>query len=207
MTMLASAPAPQASSGGGGDLFRGFSSLSSRLTDRLKDSGLDNLVSGVKNFLPAQKDLTVTRLVASLLDPSSASSQALQETQSWLTLDVQGRRAGRAGGPTMGSSTAAVAGSATSAGKRDAIVFVVGGGSYVEYVNLLEWNARNGGTPLDSSAAGTLNGTGPGQGPSGGVGAGGSGSGAMGSARRITYGATEIITPHEFLQALASLAD
>lgn len=144
MTMLASAPAPQASStSSGGELFRGFSSLSSRLTDRLKDSGLDNLVSGVKNFLPAQKDLTVTRLVASILDPSSASSQALQETEQWLTLDVQARRGAR---QTATSSNSASYSSAASAGKRDAIVFVVGGGSYVEFSNLLEWNARTGGT-------------------------------------------------------------
>lgn len=172
MTMLASAPAPQPS-GGGGELFRGFSSLSSRLTDRLKDSGLDNLVSGVKNFLPAVKDLTATRLVASLLDPASASSQALQETESWLTLDVQGRRAGRAGPTPMGASAA----SASTAGKRDAIVFVVGGGSYVEYCNIMEWNARS------TGAAG----------PQGG--------------RRITYGATEIMTPSDFVHALANLSD
>jgi hypothetical protein len=144
MTMLATAPAPQASStGSGGELFRGFSSLSSRLTDRLKDSGLDNLVSGVKNFLPAQKDLTVTRLIASILDPSSASSQALQETEQWLTLDVQARRGARQTATSNSSSSYA---SAASAGKRDAIIFVVGGGSYVEFANLVEWNARTGGT-------------------------------------------------------------
>lgn len=174
MTMLASAPAPQPSAGGT-ELFKGFSSLSSKLTDRLKDSGLDNLVSGVKNFLPAVKDLTVTRLVAALLEPHSASSQALQETESWLTVDVQGRRAGRAG-PT---SMANVAGSnaSSSAGKKDAIVFVVGGGSYVEYCNLMEWNARNTNQVQPQNA------------------------------RRITYGATEIVTPSAFMHALSNLAD
>lgn len=71
MTMLASAPQqPSAAEGqGGAGGFKGFSSLSSRLTDRLKDSGLEGLVQGVKNFLPVQKDLTVTRLVASLMEP------------------------------------------------------------------------------------------------------------------------------------------
>ena len=187
MTMLASAPAAQPSLvgtggggggvGGGGELFRGFSSLSSRLTDRLKDSGLDNLVSGVKNFLPAQKDLTVTRLVASLLDPSSASSQALQETEQWLTLDVQGRRGARAG------VQASAASSASSAGKKDAIVFVVGGGSYVEYTNLLEYNSRVTGTHVQQQTSLT-------------------GSGA----RRLIYGSTDILTPTAFVQALAHLA-
>lgn len=91
-------------------------------------------------------------------------------------MDVQGRRAARAGGPTGATS------STTTAGKRDAIVFVVGGGSYVEYVNLLEWNARSTGVPLGTSNASN-------------------------STRRVTYGATEILTPHHFVQALANLAD
>jgi hypothetical protein len=176
MTMLASAPAQAASTAAstGGDLLRGFSSLSSRLTDRLKDSGLENLVSGVKNFLPAVKDLTTTRLVASLLEPSSASSQALQETENWLMLDIQGRRGGRAGPTPMTASGFNANASVASAGKRDAIVFVVGGGSYVEYCNLMEWNARNA---------------------------------IHQSARRITYGATEILTPSAFVHALGNLAD
>lgn len=179
MTMLASAPAPQPSTGGGGgELFRGFSSLSSRLTDRLKDSGLDNLVSGVKNFLPAQKDLTVTRLVASLLDPSSASTQALQETDDWLLLDVQARRGGRGGGPaSVLNPTSSQQG---TAGKKDAIVFVVGGGSYVEYANLQEYAIRT-------------------------AGHGGGVVGSAGQARRITYGSTEILTPQAFVNALENL--
>jgi hypothetical protein len=182
MTMLASAPAPQPSAvSGGGELFRGFSSLSSRLTDRLKDSGLDNLVSGVKNFLPAQKDLTVTRLVASILDPSSASSQALQETERWLTLDVQGRRGGRAGGGQ--GATSITSSSAAMAGKRDAIVFVVGGGSYVEYTNLLEYNSRMTGTQVQQQNS--LVGSG---------------------ARRLIYGSTDILTPTSFVKALSHLA-
>ncbi|UZJ51483.1 hypothetical protein CBS101457_000803 [Exobasidium rhododendri] len=186
MTMLASAPAPHPSSvgGSGGELFRGFSSLSSRLTDRLKDSGLDNLVSGVKNFLPAQKDLTVTRLVGSVLDPSSASSQALQETESWLTLDVQGRRGGRAGGQaTNPSSTTTPSASASSAGKKDAIVFMVGGGSYVEYTNLLEYNSRMTGTQVQQQNS--LSGSG---------------------GRRLIYGSTDILTPTSFVKALSHLA-
>lgn len=181
MTMLTSVPAPQSSSvggGGGGELFRGFSSLSTRLTDRLKDSGLDNLVSGVKNFLPAQKDLTVTRLVASILDPSSASSQALQETEKWLTLDVQARRGARAG---MGQSTATNS-SAATAGKKDAIVFVVGGGSYIEYANLLDYNSRMTGThPQQQNSLHS-------------------------AARRLIYGSTEILAPSAFIQALNHLA-
>lgn len=54
---------PQASS----DLFGRFSSISSRLTDRLKETGVpsnltanfDNLIGGIKNFLPQNRDLTM----------------------------------------------------------------------------------------------------------------------------------------------------
>lgn len=62
----------------------------------------------------------------------------------------------------------------------ESIVFVVGGGGYVEYGNLMEWAASK----RDRD------------------GAGGAGS-ALG--RKVTYGSTEIMTPAEFLQVLAVL--
>lgn len=204
----ASAGGGGSSTGASGDgLFRGFSSLSSRLTDRLKDAGLENLVANVKNFLPQQKDFAITRLVASLMDPpgSSASSGgqsgssgsgvgggavAQKETEDWLYLDPSPRRGGaggpagggRAGTPTMTKPPGA------NIARKDAIVFVVGGGSYVEFANLQEYAARTSG-----SAAGAT----------GGMGA------AVGSAlqqRRITYGSTEVIAPGDFVKTLASLA-
>lgn len=58
----------------------------------------------------------------------------------------------------------------------DAVVFVVGGGGYVEYTELLELAAQ----PGSAGAAG----------PGG---------------RKITYGSTEIMSPSEFVNALASL--
>lgn len=203
MTMLASAPQPAPSSGSGGELFRGFSSLSSRLTDRLKDSGLENLVSNVKNFLPAQKDFVITRLVGALMDPSSvsANSQAAQETRDWLFFDPAQRRGagGRNAGGTHTPTGGAAAGSGPNAAainqpRSDAIVFVVGGGSYVEYSNLQEWAWRAG---APAGAAG-------GPGAAGGV-ASVNGAGS-GPAKRITYGSTEIVTPGDFVKTLASLA-
>lgn len=120
----------------------------------------------------------MTRLVASLLDPSSASTQALQETDDWLLLDVQARRGGRAGPTTVTGSQQS---SASTAGKKDAIVFVVGGGSYVEYANLQEYAMRT-------------------------AGHGGGVVGSAGQGRRITYGSTEILTPQAFVKALEKLA-
>lgn len=180
MTMLASAPqqpAPDTTSSAGG--FRGLSSLSSRLTDRLKDSGLENLVQGVKNFLPAQKDLTVTRLVASLMEPASAAAQALHETDEYLFFDPKAPRT-RAAAASGGAKARQVF--------NEAIVFVVGGGGYVEFANLQEYAAR------------TATGAGGNAGMPAGAAAGGVGG------KKITYGATEILKPIDFVRALAHLA-
>lgn len=110
------------------------------------------------------------------MDPPSASTQALSDTDDYLSFDP---RAGRSARPTAASNR----GRQTFA---EAIVFVVGGGSYVEYGNLGEWAGRN-------SVPG-VNGT------IGAVGVGGAGG------KKITYGATEILPPAEFLKSLGALA-
>lgn len=148
-----------------------------QITERLREGGitgvgLDNIISGVKNFLPARKELTVTRLVEALMDPTTASTKALQDTDDYLYFDPKATRSRTVGGQQ-------------SAGKNrmqfsESIVFVVGGGGYVEYGNLMEWAASK--RDRDGSS--------------------GSG-GAMG--RKVTYGSTEIMTPAEFLQVLAVL--
>ncbi|KDN48219.1 Sec1-like protein [Tilletiaria anomala UBC 951] len=171
MTMMASAPAAQPSASG--ELFKGFSAISSRLTDRLKDSGLDNLVAGVKNFLPAQKDQTVTRIVGSLMDPQSASVQALQETDDYLYFDPKQVRNARGGAATAGT----VGGTKARQAFNEVIVFVVGGGSYLEYTNLQEYAARMRAQQVGSAQL-----------------------------RRITYGATEILSPSQFCKVLGNLA-
>ncbi|KAF8592781.1 Sec1-like protein [Ramaria rubella] len=126
----------------GGELFRGFSALGNRLTDRLKEGGLENLISGVKNFLPANKLLPVTRLTEALMDSASASTQSLQETDDYLFLDPRAPRA--AAYPGAGGNQ----GSQQQKGRRmafsDGIVFVVGGAGYVEYGNVDEWARRTG---------------------------------------------------------------
>ncbi|QRW27200.1 Sly1 vesicle trafficking Sec1-like protein [Rhizoctonia solani] len=125
MTTLA---APVQAPSQGGELFRGFSALGNRLTDRLKEGGFDNLLSGVKNFLPTSKDLALTRVVEAIMDPAVASNQALQDTDDYLFLDPRAPRQ--------------QAGKAKRMGHAEAIVFVVGGGGYVEYTNLQEWAGR-----------------------------------------------------------------
>nr|KIR44678.1 hypothetical protein I312_06170 [Cryptococcus bacillisporus CA1280] len=215
MSTLAVQPAatPQTqSAASAGEWTRGFSALGNRITDRLREGGiptvgLDNLISGVKSFLPARKDLTLTRLVEALMDPASASSQALQDTDDYLFFDPKTSRArpgGTGGAATGGAAAAGTAGTSTGMGGgrnqfSEGVVFVVGGGGYVEYGNLMDWANRSGG-----GGGGARDGGG-----GGGGGAGGSGAGAQGvsgqGGRRVTYGSTEILNPERFLKCLEEL--
>jgi len=192
MTMISSAPTQQTQqTSAGADLFRGFSSISSRLTDRFKDAGLganfDNLISGVKNFLPANKDLTLTKITESLMDPQNASTSALQKTEGFLYFDP---RSANARGTMPPSAKDARAGQQTSRGIEasfgqrrqgfsEAIVFTVGGGSMDEYGNLQDWAKRTSG-------------------------AGGAAASAVGR-KRVVYGSTELVNAASFLEELARL--
>lgn len=130
---------------GGGELFKGFSALGNRLTDRLTQTGFEGLISGVKNFLPTNKLLPVTRLTEALMDSASASNASLQETDEYLFLDPRAARASALGPGGVGSGPG---GSGLGKGRRmafaESIVFVVGGAGYVEYGNLEEWAGKTG---------------------------------------------------------------
>ncbi|KAN0117945.1 SLY1 protein [Russula decolorans] len=126
---------PGGGGGGGGELFKGFSSLGNRLTDRLKEGGLENLISGVRNFLPTNKLCTVTRLTEALMDSGAASNQSLQETDEYIMLDPRAAR----------SNTSATARAPVRRTQfTEGVVFVVGGAGYVEYGNLEEWASKTG---------------------------------------------------------------
>ncbi|KAK4988209.1 Vesicle trafficking between the ER and Golgi [Elasticomyces elasticus] len=185
MTMLSSGPAAAAQTSASTDLFRGFSSISSRLTDRFKDAGLganfENLISGVKNLIPANKDLTLTKITESLMDPQHANTSALQKTEGYLYFDPRDSRA-RGSMPTpsqatsQGSSTAS-RGIEASFGQRrqgfsEAIVFTVGGGSMDEYGNLQEWAKRTSGQSGVAERAGR---------------------------KRVVYGSTELVNAEDFV--------
>ncbi|KAM3475239.1 hypothetical protein MY8738_007509 [Beauveria namnaoensis] len=150
------------------DLFGRFSSISSRLTDRLKETGVptglssnfESLISGVKNFLPADRDLTITKIVESIMEPATASSSAIAKTEHYLYFDPRSANARgtlpppstmRTGGSAPGGMPGqAGPGQSASFGQRrqgfsEAVVFTVGGGSMEEYGNLQEWVTRAGG--------------------------------------------------------------
>lgn len=184
--MISSAPSQpqQQAQSSSNDLFRGFSSLSKGLTDRFKEAGIgsnfETLISGVKNFLPANKDLTLTKIAESLMDPTNASTSALQKTEGYLYFDPRSANA-RGTMPQSGAQGKDVSrGIEASFGQRrqgfnEAIVFTVGGGSMDEYGNLQDW-AKNG-------QAGTN---------------------SMGR-KRIIYGSTELVNAEDFVAELHRL--
>ena len=177
MTMMTSTTAPSQSPATSNELFRGFSTLSNRLTDRLRDGALganfENLISGVKNFLPANKDITLTKITESLMDPTSASSSAIAKTEGYLYFDPRSANA-RGTMPTRGQQGSQGLGTTATFGQRrqgfsEAIVFTVGGGSMDEYGNLQEWAKRT-----SAAAAGAPR-------------------------RRVVYGSTDLVNAEEFL--------
>lgn len=191
MTMMSSAPTQQAQQpSASNELFRGFSSISSRLTDRFKDAGLganfDNLISGVKNFLPANKDLTLTKITESLMDPANASTSALQKTENFLYFDPRSANARGTMPPSAKdarSGNQQTRGIDPSFGQRrqgfsEAIVFTVGGGSMDEYGNLQDWAKR-------TTSAG--------------------GAAAAVGRKRVVYGSTELVNADSFVQELTKL--
>lgn len=171
------------------DLFGRFSSISSRLTDRLKETGVpsglssnfESLISGVKNFLPADRDLTITKIVESIMDPSTAASSAIAKTENYLYFDPRSAnargtmpppstmRSGPGSGP--GGMPGQVGQNASFGQRRqgfsEAVVFTVGGGSMEEYGNLQEWVSR---------------------------------AGAERIKKRVVYGSTELLNAREFIK-------
>jgi sec1 family domain-containing protein 1 len=177
------------------ELFKGFSSLSSRLTDRFKDAQLganfENLISGVKNFLPANKDLTLTKITESIMDPQNASSSAIAKTENYLYFDPRSANARGTMPPAsqMRSQQSNIPGGLGNVGRgldvsfgtkrqgfNEAIVFTVGGGSMDEYGNLQEWAKRTSGP----------------------------GTGNTGPRRRVIYGSTELVNAEDFISTVLS---
>ena len=189
MTMMATTPSQQSQPSTSNDLFRGFSSISSRLTDRFKDAGIganfDNLISSARALIPVNRDLTVTQLTESLMDPQNAPSSAIAKTENYLYFDPrsanargtmppasqvrnQGMPGGINGAPGRGIEASF---GQKRAGFNEAIVFMVGGGSLDEFSNLQQFvTKRNSGT-----------------------------SSGVGARRRIVYGSTELMNAQDFL--------
>jgi hypothetical protein len=185
MSMISSAPAQPTQNS---SVFHGFSSLSSRVTDRFKDvaggANFEGLLSGIKNLIPQDKDLTLTKVTESIMDPQNASSSAISKTEGYLYFDPRSANARgtvpqanqRNQPSTVGRGIEASFGQRRQ-GYSEAIVFTVGGGSMDEYGNLQEWAKRTSG----GGASGT------------------------GQKKRVIYGSTALLSASEFLRDLEML--
>jgi hypothetical protein len=120
------------------------------------------------------------------MEPSTAATKALQDTDDYLYFDPKASRSRTIGGQQSTSKHRMQF--------NESIVFVVGGGGYVEYGNLMEWAAGK----RDRDGAASIGGAGSGA-------AGNVGAGGVGGGRKVTYGSTEIMTPASFLKVLADL--
>ena len=179
MSMLSST-APTQPSQSSSQLFGGFTSLSSRVTDRFKEAGLganfEGVLSGIKSYLPANQDLTITKITESLMDPQNATTSALNKTENYLYFDPRSANARGTIPPASRNQQSSVGrGIDATFGQRrqgfsEAIVFPVGGGSMDEETNIQAWAKRT------SAAAGT------------------------GPKRRIVYGSTKLYSPREFIE-------
>lgn len=106
-------------------LFNGLSSKLYGFTEGRISEGISSLTTGLKKLLPDKKNLPITNVVEAIMDPTRASNNLMQITDEYLYLDPKSR-GGHAKPPKRQSYD-------------EAVVFVVGGGNYLEYQNLTEW--------------------------------------------------------------------
>lgn len=118
---------PLSSTGNTSALLSGLSSKLYGLTEGKISEGLLSIATRIKNFIPEKKQLPVTNVAEAIMDPTNASNALVQLTDEYLYLDSKSR-----GGQSKPPKRLAYA---------ESLVFVVGGGNYVEYQNLQEWAA------------------------------------------------------------------
>ncbi|KAK6461917.1 vesicle trafficking protein Sly1 [Scheffersomyces coipomensis] len=106
-------------------LLSGLSSKLYGLTEGRISEGLSTIATKIKNFIPEKKQLPVTNVVEAIMDPNNASSTSVQLTDDYLYFDPKSR-GGHSKPPRRQSY-------------QESLVFVVGGGNYLEYQNLQEW--------------------------------------------------------------------
>ncbi|KAJ2780485.1 Vesicle trafficking between the ER and Golgi [Coemansia javaensis] len=147
-----------AGSGGSGDLLGKFSSISNRLAGLTEGASLGGILSGVRNLLPSRKQLPVTGITAAVMGgaggaggsggttsgggsstSSSSSTAAKRALDSFVRLDPRQARRGNLVGSNARVPGASGGSNSSDGPAQDAIVFVVGGGCYTEYQNLMEF--------------------------------------------------------------------
>lgn len=115
----------QASQMNSSALLSGLSSKLYGLTEGKISEGLTSIATRIKSFIPEKKLLLITTIVEAIMDPINASQQSVQLTDEYVYLDPKSR-GGHSKPPKRQSY-------------QESLVFVVGGGNYLEYQNLQEW--------------------------------------------------------------------
>ncbi|KAH3678969.1 hypothetical protein WICMUC_001337 [Wickerhamomyces mucosus] len=106
-----------------------FSSLSSKLynlADGKIQEGVGSLISGLKRLLPEKKNMPITNIVQTIMDPNDSTEESLKITDDYLYFDPKVIRGSHSRQPKRQTYL-------------ESVVFVVGGGNYLEYQNLQEW--------------------------------------------------------------------
>ena len=129
----------QTQSNNTGALLNGISLKLLGLTEGRLTDGLSSLASGLKNLLPDQKQLPITNVVDALMDPQNAQPNLILLTDDYLYMDPK-LRGGHSKQPQRQSY-------------EEATVFVIGGGNYLEYLNLQEWSPTRGKRVIYGSTA------------------------------------------------------
>lgn len=114
------------SQGNSGALLSSLSSKLYNLADGKISEGVGSLISGVKRLLPEKKAMPITKLVETLMDPNNATEESLKVTDDYLYYDPKVIRGSHSRQPKRQTYL-------------ESVVFVVGGGNYLEYQNLQEW--------------------------------------------------------------------
>ncbi|CDK27764.1 unnamed protein product [Kuraishia capsulata CBS 1993] len=138
MSNLQSASSGSLSGSGNGEnksaLFNGLSNKLYGLTDGRLSEGVGSLITGLKKLLPEKKKLPIANVVESIMEPNSANQASASLTDEYLYFDPRLTRGVHSKPPKRQSY-------------NESIVFVVGGGNYLEYQNLQEWANGTGVTP------------------------------------------------------------
>lgn len=114
-------------------LLSGLSSKLYGLTEGRISEGITSLATGLKKLMPDKKSLPITSIVEAITDPTHASNATTSMTDEYVYLDPKSR-----GGHSKPPKRQAY---------DEGIVFVVGGGNYLEYQNLTEWSTQPGKPP------------------------------------------------------------
>lgn len=187
----------------------GSSAFSTSSTSAALPSFLSSATSHATSFMAKAASiftkgnpLNLTRILDALTEGKLTSAASVPEVESYLTLDPLSTSGSSSSSASYSSSSSASSSSSSAAKFEEAIVFVIGGGCYAEYENLLQLLQERPFSNSSSSMGASLSG-------SSGSSTSGNGSSTLStsSLKSILYGSSEILNGDKFLQELNSFVN